>query len=141
MPPSRRRFVVGLTAAILTASHSLHAQRPARVYRVGVLRPTAEGGSEAMTPGLQGALRELGYVDGQNLALDVRFADNKLESAPRSRAGGLSASKVDVIVAVGAAAVRFGEGRYYDGPDRVLRQLRSGQGWASSRALRSLAAT
>jgi putative ABC transport system substrate-binding protein len=104
VPPSRRRFVV-LIAAILASSHSLRAQQPARVYRVGVLRPTAAGGDETMTPGLQRALRELGYVDGENLAIDVRFADNKLNRLP-DLAQELVASKVDVIVAVGAAAMR-----------------------------------
>ena len=105
MLPPRRRFVVGLTASILAASRPLRAQQAARVYRVGVLRPTAAGGDETMTPGMQRALRDLGYVEGQNLAINVRFADNKLNRLP-GLAQELVASKVEVIVAVGAAAVR-----------------------------------
>jgi putative tryptophan/tyrosine transport system substrate-binding protein len=80
------------------------AQQP-RVYRIGILRPTAAGGDETMTPGMQRALRDAGYVEGRNLAIDVRFADNKLSRLP-GLAQELVGTKVDVIIAVGAAAVR-----------------------------------
>jgi len=58
-----------------------------------------------MTEGMKRALRDLGYAEGQNLAFDVRFADNKLNRLP-ALAQELVASKVDVTIAVGAAAVR-----------------------------------
>jgi len=101
----RRSFVRGLAVTLLAPSAAALAQQSVRIYRVGVLRPTAEGGGEVMTPGILHALRELGYVEGQNLALDVRFADNK-PSRLAALAQELVAGKVDVIVAVGEAAVR-----------------------------------
>lgn len=100
---SRRDFLA-VSASQLLLVRAVVAQQP-RVYRVGILRPTAAGGDETMTAGMQGALRELGYVDGRNLAMDIRFADNKLNRLP-ALAQELVASKVDVIIAVGAAAVR-----------------------------------
>jgi putative ABC transport system substrate-binding protein len=96
----RRRFVV--LAASSLWSLIADAQQ-SRIYRVGVLRPTAAGGVDVMTPGLQNALRDLGYVEGQNIALDVRYADNNLRRLfPLAQE--LAAGKADVIVAVGQAA-------------------------------------
>jgi putative tryptophan/tyrosine transport system substrate-binding protein len=100
---SRRRFLAVATYPLFL-SRPVVAQQP-RVHRVGILRPTAAGGDEAMTPGIQRALRNLGYAEGRNMVIDVRFADNKLNRLP-ALAQELVASKVDVIIAVGAAAVR-----------------------------------
>jgi putative ABC transport system substrate-binding protein len=98
----RRRFVLALSAIVVAPA--LRGQ-PARVYRVGVLRPTAAGGDEVMSPGLARALRDLGYVEGRNLVIDTRFADNKISRLP-ALAQELVASKVDAIVAVGESATR-----------------------------------
>ena len=100
---SRRCFLAVVASPLLLARLAA-AQQP-RVYRIGVLRPTAPGGDETMTGGMQRALRDVGYVEGRNLAIDVRFADNKLNRLP-ALAQELVASKVDVIIAVGAGAVR-----------------------------------
>jgi putative ABC transport system substrate-binding protein len=101
----RRRF-------LLVAAYSLLPLRPAlaqqRVYRVGVLRPTAAldaSPGDAMTTVLPTALRELGYVEGQNLVIETRFAETKLNRLPEL-ARELVAAKVDIIIAVGAAATR-----------------------------------
>ena len=100
-PVDRRRFLL-LAATPLLSSRAAIAQQ-ARVYRVGVLRPTASGGDEVMNTGLRDALRNAGYVEGQNLVMDVRFADGK-PSRLVPLAQELAASKADVIVAVGQAA-------------------------------------
>jgi putative ABC transport system substrate-binding protein len=103
MNRSRRRFLF-LAASPLLLAPIAQAQQQ-RVYRVGVLRPTAAGGEELMIPGVQNALRDLGYVEGQNLVVDVRFADNNLKRLfPLAQE--LAAGKADVIVAVGEAAAR-----------------------------------
>jgi len=102
---SRRCFLaVAAASPLLVVSLPVVAQQP-RVHRIGILRPTAAGGDETMTGGMKRALSDLGYVEGQNLAVDVRFAGNKLNRLP-ALAQELVASKVDVIIAVGAAAVR-----------------------------------
>lgn len=103
MPLNRRRILLSLCA--LAASPASRAQQSGRVYRIGVLRPTAAGGDEVMTPGLARALRDLGYVEGGNLAIDTRFADNKISRLP-ALAQELVAGKVDAIVAVGLSATR-----------------------------------
>jgi putative ABC transport system substrate-binding protein len=101
----RRRFLVLAASPLLLAPPSLAQQR---VYRVGVLRPTAAIDSSAgdtMTTALPAALRELGYVEGQNLVIEMRWAESKLNRLP-DLARSLAAANVEVIIAVGAAATR-----------------------------------
>jgi putative ABC transport system substrate-binding protein len=101
----RRRFLLLAASTLVLARPSIAQQR---VYRVGVLRPTAAidtSAGDTMTAGLPAALRQLGYVEGQNLAIETRWAETKLNRLPEL-ARGLAAANVDVIIAVGAAATR-----------------------------------
>src|SRR5262245_22504037 len=83
---------LGLLAGPLVAA----AQAPSKVFRVGYLIAagrTADGGPP---PPLREALRTLGYVEGQNIAYEVRFAEGKFERLP-ALAAELVALKVDII--------------------------------------------
>jgi len=80
------------------------AQQTGRVYRVGTLVPTAPAPSDG-TIRFLAALRELGYVEGQNLVAERRYAEAKIEGLP-GLARDLVQLRVDVIVAVGSAAIR-----------------------------------
>jgi ABC-type uncharacterized transport system substrate-binding protein len=92
----RRAFLAG-SAALLAAPLAAGAQPAATVARVGWL-----GANRAAIPHLHEAfrqgLRDLGYVEGRNLAIEYRDAEGKLERLP-ARAAELVALKVDVIVA------------------------------------------
>src|SRR6476469_4052574 len=81
------------------------AQQPTKVYRLGLLVPdsreTADSGINAVTE----PLAELGYVEGQNLAIEARFADNQAERLP-SLAAELVQAQVDLIVTIGTPAAR-----------------------------------
>jgi putative ABC transport system substrate-binding protein len=83
------------------------AQTTERVWRVGILRPTAPplSVSEPMAVAIPGALRELAYVEGRNLAIETRWAGGNFDRLP-ALARELVQAKVDVIVAVGSPAVR-----------------------------------
>jgi putative ABC transport system substrate-binding protein len=101
----RRRFLLLAASPVLLPRSSLAQQR---VYRVGVLRPTAAvdaSAGDTMTAALPKALRESGYVEGQNLVIETRWAETKLNRLP-DLARSLAAANVDVIIAVGAAATR-----------------------------------
>jgi putative ABC transport system substrate-binding protein len=80
---------------------SAEAQQPAKIARVGVLTPTFAVGLEPLRQGF----RDLGYVEGKNLAIEYLFAEGKLDRLP-ALAAELVSLKVDVIVAVGGPSVQ-----------------------------------
>ena len=91
--------IVWLLAVVLLASvHLTEAQQPKKVQRVGVLL------SGSRTPiwgdAFRQALRELGYIDGQNIAIEYRTAEGRNKRQPEL-ARELVAMKVDVLVAAG----------------------------------------
>jgi len=75
-----RRLLIILTLALLVAPLAATAQPPANIPRLGVLAPGPPGtlGIEAFRQGL----RDLGYVEGQNLHLESRYADWQLDRLP-----------------------------------------------------------
>jgi putative tryptophan/tyrosine transport system substrate-binding protein len=96
----RREFIAGLTAAAL--SSSVHAQSPARRYRIGVL-DTSAGPLNPNFVTFQQALREHGLVEGQNVTFEYRSADGRNETFA-GLAGELVRLDVDVIVTRGTPA-------------------------------------
>jgi putative ABC transport system substrate-binding protein len=82
---------------ILTLCVGAHAQQPTKVHRIGYLtlgaKPAAR--DEAFVQGL----RDLGWIDGQNIAIEYRWAANKVENLP-ALANELVVLKVDLIVAL-----------------------------------------
>jgi putative tryptophan/tyrosine transport system substrate-binding protein len=99
---NRRAFVTGL-AAVLAAPLAVEAQQLRRVYRVGVLFPTPISRIPAAGVFTQG-LRDLGYIEGQNLVLEYRTIEaDRLDLLP-ALAAELVAINVDIIFAVAGAA-------------------------------------
>ena len=97
----RRAFLALLGLGAPGLSRAAEAQTPGRVYRLGLLRPTLRGGADRIVL----ALRELGYVEGQNLVVEPRYADGKLERLP-ALARELVQLRMDVLVSVGTAATQ-----------------------------------
>jgi putative ABC transport system substrate-binding protein len=92
----RRAFVAG-TFALLVVPLASEAQQPAgKVYRIGYL----EGGSVAPgTPDIEAfrqGLRELGWIDGRNIVIEVRYAGGKFDQLP-ALAAELVRLKMDLI--------------------------------------------
>ena len=104
---NRRKLIVALGSSALTAPFGSFAQQQGKVWRVGFLstrmRP-ASFDTDIYGGFLQG-MRELGYVEGKNLVIDWRFADNKVERLP-DLAAELVQLKVDLIVAASPQATR-----------------------------------
>jgi len=96
-----RRAFVASTLALLAAPLAVEAQQPGKVYRIGFLR----GGQPptVWVDGFQQGLRERGYVDGQNVVIEFRFTDGRVDRLTRL-AEDLLRSEVDVIVASAAPA-------------------------------------
>ena len=100
---TRRTFLCGLTLGTPSAPLAAEAQQRAAMPRVGVLRldsPSAHSYAEFLR-----GLHELGYIDGRNIALEVRWAEDRLERLP-ALATELVHLKVDVIVTHGIPGIR-----------------------------------
>jgi putative ABC transport system substrate-binding protein len=101
----RRGFVklVGTVAAWPLASW---AQQPkGKTRRIGLLEPATPVSFPARLKAFHQVLREAGYVEGQNLVVDYRYAHGKLEQFP-ALAAELVALKPECVVAVGIDAIR-----------------------------------
>jgi putative ABC transport system substrate-binding protein len=96
-------IVVALALGMLMAPLAADAQQAAKVPRIGFLCPLSKPGGRLRA--LQQGLRELGYVDGQNIAIETRFAEQRYERFP-DLAADLVRLGVDVIVPMGEAALR-----------------------------------
>jgi putative ABC transport system substrate-binding protein len=101
----RRAFLAG-AAALLAAPLAAEAQPAGKVPRLGYL--SALSGSDPQLhrslDEFRQRLRELGYVEGQSLAIEYRWAEGKIERLP-DLAAELVRLKVDVIVASGGLPV------------------------------------
>jgi hypothetical protein len=75
----RRRAFLYRSAAIVVAPLAAEAQRT-KVPKVGYL--SAGSATSAHTPAFLAGLRELGYVEGQNVAVEPRYAEERLERRP-----------------------------------------------------------
>jgi putative ABC transport system substrate-binding protein len=103
----RRRFLLTSFATALARPVTARAQQTGKVYRLGLLSPArhASHSDPAATRQIPMALRELGYIEGNNLFIERRFADGKVDRLP-GLARELVKLQVDVILAVSAAAVQ-----------------------------------
>ena len=103
----RRRFLTGLTLGTLTAPLAAVGQQAGRTPRIGVLTiaryrdDRVERNFEALRQGL----RERGWIDGQNIGFEYRWADGKYERLPYLAAELVSA-KVDVILGATTPLIR-----------------------------------
>ena len=91
-----------LTLFISPSAQLAEAQQPKKVPRIGVLSPGSPGPSPLLDAFRQG-FRELGYVEGQNIAIEYRFAEAKSEPLPELAAE-LVRLRMDVILAINTPA-------------------------------------
>ncbi len=103
----RRRELITLLGGAATAVWplSLHAQRASKGPRLGVLlysTPDADPNVELFRRGF----RDLGYVDGQNVTIEYRYAEGRPERLP-DLAGGLVRGQPDALLALGGDVAPF----------------------------------
>ena len=95
----RRAFISGVTLAFLAAPLTVEAQPAGRVIKVGILS-TLNPRTTAFTEAMIQRLRELGYVEGQNLVIEFKNAEGDVARLP-GLAAELVRLNVDLIVASG----------------------------------------
>jgi len=97
----RRAFIAWLAVGLLALPLATKAQQAGRIYRLGVLAPgTRSTSTTGLVQRLAADMRELGYVEGQNLLLESRFGEDKPDSFP-GLARELVQLKPDAIVVIG----------------------------------------
>src|SRR5215207_4830327 len=99
----RRRQFLGVLGG--AATWPLTARAQAKVYTVGILETVPRAQNQANFAALLNGLRELGYVEGQNLRIDYRSADGQGERFPELAAE-LVRNRIDLIVTRGTPAAR-----------------------------------
>jgi putative tryptophan/tyrosine transport system substrate-binding protein len=105
---NRRRFLSTVSASCLVASlGTAAAQSSEKVRRVGYISPGASSDPVRLRrfEAFRQGLRELGYVEGQNIVLESRWAEGQYARYP-ALAADLVRLKAGVIVAVGGAATK-----------------------------------
>jgi putative ABC transport system substrate-binding protein len=102
---NRRKLLVALGASVIAAPLGSFAQQQTKIWRVGFLAAARRPNSldSHIYGGFPRGMRELGYVEGKNLVVEWRFADNDGERLAESAAEFVRL-KVDVIVTAGSAA-------------------------------------
>src|SRR5215475_3505863 len=93
--------------SILVSSLAVEAQRRDQIPRVGYLSPGSPSNPERLRrfEAFRQGLRELGYVEGQNIAIESRWAEGNYDRYP-ALAADLIRVKSSVIVTVGGAATQ-----------------------------------
>jgi putative tryptophan/tyrosine transport system substrate-binding protein len=101
----RWTVVVALAVAILVASFAAESQPAGGMPRIGVLGTASSSLMSAWLTAFREGLRERGYVEGQNIAIEYRWGEGKPERFP-GLAAELVGLRVDVIVTSGPHAIR-----------------------------------
>jgi ABC-type uncharacterized transport system substrate-binding protein len=102
----KRAAVSSILVAVmlLALAVTAEAQQPAKVPRIGYLSIGDPASESTRSEAIRLALRELGYIEGQNIAIDYRYGEGKQDRFPEVAAE-LVRLKVDIIVVAGGSPV------------------------------------
>ena len=95
-------MLLRLCALLFALCVPAQAQQPKKVPRIGYLSSFDPAIESTRVEAIRLALRELGYIEGQNIAIEYRYAEGKLDRLPELAAE-LVRLKVDIIVVAGGA--------------------------------------
>jgi putative ABC transport system substrate-binding protein len=100
---NERIFARALCALLFALSVPVAAQQPKKVHRIGYLSAATPARESARSEAIRLALRERGHIEGQNIAIEYRYAEEK-EDRARELAAELVRLKVDIIVVAGGTS-------------------------------------
>jgi putative ABC transport system substrate-binding protein len=100
----RKIFLWLLATVLLTTAPPATAQQPKKVPRIGYLSSNDPASESIRAEAIRQALRALGYIEGQNIAIEYRYAEGKRDRVPELAAE-LVRLKVDIIVAAGGTVI------------------------------------
>ena len=94
-----------LALLILASVFSAEAQQPKKVSRIGVLSGGTASSNASRIEAFRQGLRDLGYVEGQNVTIEYRYTEGLDDRIP-NLAAELVQLKVDVIITAGTPATQ-----------------------------------
>ncbi len=103
---NNKKIVISLLATLTLAFiHLAEAQQPKKVPRIGYLSSLDPASESTRAEAIRAGLRERGYVEGQNLVIEYRYGEGKVDRYPELAAE-LVRLKVDIIVAGGGTIIQ-----------------------------------
>lgn len=102
---SKNLFCFALCAMLFALCFPAETQQPTQVPRIGYLEAVSPSVSADRTEAFRKGMLELGYVEGQNIVTEYRYAEGNRDRLP-ALAAELVHLKVEVIVTAGASATR-----------------------------------
>ena len=78
-------LVCALPALILITVHLAEAQQTGRIFRIGFLDSSTASGMAILLDAFKQELGKLGWIEGKNITIEHRFAEQKPASAPELR--------------------------------------------------------
>jgi putative tryptophan/tyrosine transport system substrate-binding protein len=106
---NKKILCLALYAALYALSVPAHAQQPARIPRIGYATGdvgTAGNPADATTQAFRQQLKDLGYIEGKNIAIEYRFSEGKGAAVEAEQARELVRLNVDVLIAGAYPAIR-----------------------------------
>ena len=100
---NRRTAIRQLATFFLTTASFAEAQQAGKIFRIGFLDGSTASGMAVLVKAFLQELSKLGWIEGKNLTIEYRFAEQKHERLPELAAE-LVRLKVDLIVAAGTPA-------------------------------------
>ena len=97
--------VLILSALLLALCFPAHAQQAEKVWRIGFLGSGSASGYLSRVNAMREGLRDLGYVEGKNIVIEYRWAEEKYDRLP-NLAAELVGLKVDLIITHGTPGSR-----------------------------------
>ena len=100
---SENLFSVALCTMLFVLCGSVEAQQTGKIFRIGFLDASTASGSAVLLEAFRQELSKLGWIEGKNITIEYRFAEQKAERLPELAAD-LVRLKVDLIVVTGTPA-------------------------------------
>ena len=92
--------IVAIAFTFVLSGVLAQAQQPGKIFRIGFLDASTASGSAVLVDAFREELRKLGWIEGQNITIEYRFAEQKSERVPEL-ATDLVRLKADLIVVSG----------------------------------------
>jgi putative ABC transport system substrate-binding protein len=100
---TKKIIFLALCALLLAPCSAVEAQQTGKIFRIGFLDSSTASGMAGLLDAFRQGLNKLGWIEGKNIIIEYRFAEQKNERLPELAAD-LVRLKVDVIVAAWQAA-------------------------------------